>query len=183
MHLSWYRTRMAKHEHLNSSPHLPKQTKCVVASPVLEMPVPFCLCMSWKKKEKAYPNKISHNWVCKEGSGTESWKKPPVTQSKPEVSSWELYWSGNSPGWEVHTGRFQQAKWKPQQHFQSCLRYLRTWSMQSQTDSDFQVYQALCKTCLLWNCIHKNPRKTQASIHVMSSVMVQRLDTAPARLP
>lgn len=49
--------------------------------------------------------------------------------------------------------------------------------------SDFQVYQALCKACLLWNCIHKNPRKTQASIHVMISVMVQRLATAPARLP
>lgn len=183
MHLSWYRTRMAKHKHWNSSPHLPKQTDQMCCSlPCARNARTFLSLLVPERKKKHILIKSPTTEYVKKGVGQQA-EKTAVRQSKPESSSWELYWSGNSPGWGVHTGRFQQAKWKPQQRFQSCLRYLRTWSMQSQTDSDFQVYQALCKACLLWNCIHKNPRKTQASIHAMISVMVQRLDTAPARLP
>lgn len=51
-----------------------RQSKCVVASPVLEMPVPFCLCMSWKKKKKHILIKSPTIEYVKKGVGQASWK-------------------------------------------------------------------------------------------------------------
>lgn len=159
-----------------------RQSKCVVASPVLEMPVPFCLCMSWKKKKKYILIKSPTIEYVKKGVGQASWKNlllhkanlkfPPESSTHLETAQDEEFTraDSNKPNGN-HNNIFRVAwgTWEPD----PCR------ARQTQT---FKFIRHFAKPVCCEMVFIKIPAKHKPT-SMLRSLWWFRLDTPPARLP